>query len=92
VKAAKSIGPPPRIVARIVQAHNRQHTKGEHDDQVDLTPQFVDWVKTPMPSWGFPEFYRREAEALEQPANRRPSRQSGPKGSVEWLAQQNKSS
>src|SRR6266481_2109483 len=30
VKAAKSIGPCPRIVARIVQAHNGQHTLRGH--------------------------------------------------------------
>jgi predicted phage terminase large subunit-like protein len=38
--------------------------KGKHDDQVDSTAQFLDWFKTPMPSWGIYEFYRQEAEAL----------------------------
>ncbi|MBV8506917.1 MAG: phage terminase large subunit [Alphaproteobacteria bacterium] len=38
--------------------------KGKHDDQVDSTAQFLDWFKTPMPSWGIYEFYRRKAEAL----------------------------
>ena len=38
--------------------------KGKHDDQVDSTAQFLDWFKTPMPSWGIYEFYRQKAEAL----------------------------
>ena len=25
---------------------------GKHDDQVDSTAQFLDWLKTPMPCWG----------------------------------------
>ena len=38
--------------------------RGKHDDQVDSTAQFLDWFKTPMPSWGIYEFYRQAAEAL----------------------------
>jgi hypothetical protein len=38
--------------------------RGKHDDQVDSTAQFLDWVKKPMPSWGIYEYYRREAEKL----------------------------
>jgi phage terminase large subunit-like protein len=38
--------------------------KGKHDDQVDSTNQFLDWVKRPMPGWGIYEYYRREAEKL----------------------------
>jgi predicted phage terminase large subunit-like protein len=41
--------------------------KGKHDDQVDSTAQFLDWFKTPMPSWGIFEYYRREAEKLKPP-------------------------
>ena len=26
--------------------------KGKHDDQADLTAQFLDWFKTPMSYWG----------------------------------------
>jgi predicted phage terminase large subunit-like protein len=38
--------------------------KGKHNDQVDSTAQFLDWFKTPMPSWGIYEFYRQKAAAL----------------------------
>jgi predicted phage terminase large subunit-like protein len=38
--------------------------KGKHDDQVDSTAQFLDWLKKPMPSWGIYEYYRQQAEAL----------------------------
>jgi predicted phage terminase large subunit-like protein len=40
---------------------------GRYDDQVDSTAQFLDWFKTPMPHWGFYEFYRRMAEERENP-------------------------
>ena len=40
---------------------------GRYDDQVDSTAQFLDWFKTPMPHWGFFEFYRRMAEKRENP-------------------------
>jgi hypothetical protein len=30
-------------------------------DQADSTAQFLDWFKTPMPSWGIFEYYRRRA-------------------------------
>jgi predicted phage terminase large subunit-like protein len=33
---------------------------GKHDDQVDSTAQFLDWLKTPMPCWGFFEHTRRQ--------------------------------
>jgi hypothetical protein len=38
---------------------------GKHDDQVDSTAQFLDWFKTPMPSWGAFELARRMAEELK---------------------------
>ena len=41
--------------------------KGKHDDQVDSTAQFLDWFKTPMPSWGIFEHTRRMAEKLRPP-------------------------
>jgi predicted phage terminase large subunit-like protein len=66
--------------------------KGKHDDQVDSTAQFLDWFKTPMPSWGIFEFYRQQAE--QQQAKREASRgstQTPQPGSMEWLAQQGKS-
>jgi hypothetical protein len=40
---------------------------GKHDDQVDSTAQFLDWLKTPMPCWGIYELTRREAEKLKPP-------------------------
>ena len=44
--------------------------KGKHDDQVDSTAQFLDWFKTPMPSWGAFEHARRMAEQLKPPVPR----------------------
>jgi predicted phage terminase large subunit-like protein len=41
--------------------------KGKHDDQVDSTAQFLDWFKTPMPSWGIYEWTRLMAERLKHP-------------------------
>ena len=38
--------------------------KGKHDDQVDSTAQFLDWLQKPMKGRGIYEFYRRKAEAL----------------------------
>ena len=40
--------------------------KGKHDDQVDSTAQFLDWLKKPMPGWAIFEFYRRQAEEIER--------------------------
>src|SRR5437899_8151976 len=40
---------------------------GKHDDQVDSTAQFLDWVNKPMPSQGIFEYYRRMAEKLKPP-------------------------
>ena len=39
--------------------------KGKHDDQVDSTAQFLDWLQTPMKSWGLFELYRRKFEELQ---------------------------
>jgi hypothetical protein len=33
--------------------------RGKHDDQVDSTAQFLDWLKMPMASWGIYEATRR---------------------------------
>ena len=41
--------------------------KGKHDDQVDSTAQFLDWLSTPMQSWGIYELARRQAEKLQHP-------------------------
>jgi predicted phage terminase large subunit-like protein len=39
--------------------------KGKHDDQVDSTAQFLDWVKKPFPGQGIFELYRMQAEKLK---------------------------
>jgi predicted phage terminase large subunit-like protein len=65
--------------------------KGKHDDQADSTAQFLDWFKTPMPSWGIFEYTRQCAEAAgyRQP---QPARPEWAVGCVEWLAEQNRNS
>jgi predicted phage terminase large subunit-like protein len=65
--------------------------KGKHDDQVDSTAQFLDWFKKPFRGWGTYEYYRREAEALKQRNQPPPVKSEWAKGSMEWLAEQNKS-
>ena len=67
--------------------------RGKHDDQVDSTAQLLDWFKMPFPGQGIFEYYRRIAEEREhrrQPPPKKPQIQWA-KGSMEWLAQQNKS-
>jgi hypothetical protein len=41
--------------------------RGKHDDQVDSTAQFLDWLKMPMASWGIYEATRRRAAKLMHP-------------------------
>jgi predicted phage terminase large subunit-like protein len=64
--------------------------KGKHDDQVDATAQFLDWFKTPMPSWGIFEATRRRAEEIEQRRKPRPVKTTWAIGSMEWQAEQEK--
>jgi predicted phage terminase large subunit-like protein len=52
--------------------------KGKHDDQVDSTAQFLEWFKTPMPSWGIFELYRRLAKEAEDRRKPQPVKPSGP--------------
>jgi hypothetical protein len=66
--------------------------KGKYDDQVDSTAQFLDWFKIPIASWGIYEATRRRAEALKQSRKPQPTQTEWAIGSMEWLAQQNKSS
>jgi predicted phage terminase large subunit-like protein len=66
--------------------------KGKHDDQVDSTAQFLDWLKRPFPGQNIFELYRRWAEEAEQRRKPPPVQTQWAKGSMEWLAQQNKSS
>jgi predicted phage terminase large subunit-like protein len=65
--------------------------KGKHDDQVDSTAQFLDWVKRPFPSQGIFEYTRQLAQEQEQRRKPQPVQTEWAKGSMEWLAQQNKS-
>jgi predicted phage terminase large subunit-like protein len=64
--------------------------KGKHDDQVDSTAQFLDWFKTPMPSWGIFEATRQRAEEIEQRRKPRPVKTTWAIGSMEWQAEQEK--
>jgi hypothetical protein len=43
--------------------------RGKHDDQVDSTAQFLDWLKRPFPNQGYYEFVRRQAERYRNPEN-----------------------
>jgi predicted phage terminase large subunit-like protein len=62
--------------------------KGKHDDQADSTAQFLDWFKTPMPSWGIFEYTRQLAEAAEQRRKPPPVKTVCARGSREWFAEQ----
>jgi predicted phage terminase large subunit-like protein len=62
--------------------------RGKHDDQADSTAQFLDWFKTPMPSWGIFEYTRQLAEAAEQCRKPSPIKTVWARGSMEWLAEQ----
>ena len=64
--------------------------KGKHDDQVDSTAQFLDCFKKPFPCQGTYEYYRQEAAKLEAQRRPQPVQSVWAKGSMEWLAQQNK--
>jgi predicted phage terminase large subunit-like protein len=48
--------------------------RGKHDDQVDSTAQFLDWLKTPISSWGIYETTRIKAEKLMHPEKDRERR------------------
>jgi predicted phage terminase large subunit-like protein len=64
--------------------------KGKHDDQVDSTAQFLDWLKTPMRSWGDFELARQRAQELEQRRKPPPIKTILAPGSMEWFAEQEK--
>ena len=65
--------------------------RGKHDDQVDSTAQFLDWLKKPYPGQNMYEHYRRLAHEAEQRRKPQPVQTEWAKGSMEWLAAQNKS-
>jgi phage terminase large subunit-like protein len=66
--------------------------KGKHDDQVDSTAQFLDWFKRPFPYQGLYEYYRQRAQAVEQRNKPQSTKTVWAIGSMEWLAEQEKSS
>jgi predicted phage terminase large subunit-like protein len=63
---------------------------GKHDDQVDSTAQFLQWLKTPMQSWGHFEWARGQAQQIEQQRKPPPRETVLAPGSMEWLAEQEK--
>ena len=63
---------------------------GKHDDQADLTAQFLDWFKTPMSCWGIFELTRQQAQELEQRRKPPPVKPVFAPGSMEWQAEQEK--
>jgi len=66
--------------------------RGKHDDQADSTAQFLDWFKTPMPSWGIFEYTRQRAQELDPWLNPQPVKTEWARGSTEWLAEQSTTS
>jgi predicted phage terminase large subunit-like protein len=56
--------------------------KGKHDDQVDPTAQFLDWLKRPFPGQDFYELTRIQAEAIAQPTRPQPVEPIG--SSARW--------
>ena len=63
--------------------------KGKHDDQADLTAQFLDWFKKPFPSRGIFETTasKRKSEQRRKPP---PVKTVYAPGSMEWQAEQEK--
>jgi len=50
---------------------------GKHDDQVDSTAQFLEWLQKPFPGQNIFELYQRDAEKLKhqrEPERRKPPR------------------
>ena len=50
---------------------------GKHDDQVESTAQFLEWLQKPFPGQNVFEYYQKEAEKLElqrEPEKRKPPR------------------
>ena len=68
--------------------------KGKHDDQVDSTAQFLDWLNTPMIGAGVYEFTRKQAAKIRA-AQAIPVYETAKLeyaiGSMQWQAQQEQS-
>jgi predicted phage terminase large subunit-like protein len=65
---------------------------GKHDDQVDSTAQFLDWLKKPFPGQGYYEWLRERAQEIEERRKPKPIQPTYARGSLEWAAAQKKSS
>ena len=66
-----------------------------HDDEVDACSGALEMLNPQMKGWGIYEFYRQKAEALRAETERgeaTPSKTNWAPGSMEWQAEQDKSS
>ena len=64
---------------------------GKHDDQVDSTAQFLDWLKTPFRGQNIFELYRRQALELQERNKPQPVQTTWAIGSMEWQVAMDKS-
>jgi hypothetical protein len=64
--------------------------KGKHDDQVDSTAQFLDWLKKPYPGQNMYEYCRPLAHGAEQRRQPQSTQTVWAPGSMEWFAAQSK--
>ena len=62
-----------------------------HDDEADACSGALEMLNPPMKGWGIFELYRRQAEQLEEQRTPKPVKTTWAIGSMEWLAEQNKS-
>jgi predicted phage terminase large subunit-like protein len=63
-----------------------------HDDEVDACSGALEMLNQQMNGWGIYEYYRREAEAIEQRSKPQRTEAVYAPGSMEWFAAQKKSS
>jgi predicted phage terminase large subunit-like protein len=63
-----------------------------HDDEVDACSGALEMLSPNMKGWGYYEYVRQLAQTLEQRDKPQPTQTVFAEGSVEWLAEQNKSS
>ena len=66
-----------------------------HDDEVDACSGALEMLNPQMKSWGIYEFYRQKAEALRaetEQGEATPTKTNWAPGSMEWQAEQDKSS
>ena len=62
-----------------------------HDDEVDACSGALEMLNPHMKSWGHYEWMRRRAQELEEQRKPQPVKTVFAPGSMEWLAEQNKS-